>query len=527
MNYSVNGIKNNSINKFGSVAPANASKPINNENKNKQKNKSDKLLYSALGGLAVIAMAGISYKVLHKAPKNNTNNILTDITKHEFLPASKYIEILKNSIKKQDMYNFERTFNYQKLSEYSLTNFFKNEDEKLLVKYFNAAKEAKIQNIPLPNAIAFKNVDSNKAAVSKVFASVLDSTFVKTKYTKGHIGEFIESLNEFSHNQIRDIERNNENIAQISEEYKIINTAIDIALKKDKPEMAIKVGQWIEDMDKLAKENKGFKKVYGYQGIKNFLKNKFVFGDMMMDKVTGGNGNVPNALLVYGPPNNGKTLFARALAEQSLSNLEEISLAKLFVDALQKRTSPERLAMDNIRELAQNSLLNYKNNSGQRTIILVNEAEGLADSSSPIFNEFRDFIKTCSDKYKCTLFLTTNNPTTFDKNILSQIPKDYKIGLAPASKETCKEIFYKILNPIKKMPSEGTDTLVESFFKNPNKFYSNASIIDIIKNTLEEFNGRTPTIRDYQEIIKRNFITPIITKEDLEQFYKNKKVLEG
>ena len=298
-----------------------------------------------------------------------------------------------------------------------------------------------------------------------------------------------------------------------------------MALKKGLPERAKKVGQWIDDMDKLAKENKGLKKVYGYKEIKDFLTNKFVLEDMMLDKVTGGKGKVPNALLVYGLPNNGKSLFAKALAEQSLSHLDEVTIGKIGKEAREKGLSKEKLAMDRIKEYARNSLKNYKSNDNQRTIILVNEAEYVAKPSSPVYEEFSNFIRTCSDDYKCTLFLTTNFPTDFAKNVLSQAP--YKIGIAPADRKTCKEIIHSVLNPIAKMPTEGSDILVDSFFKTPNKFYSNANIIDIINNTLNEFTGRTPLIRDYQEVIKRNDVTPSITKEDLDAFYKAKQTLEG
>lgn len=325
--------------------------------------------------------------------------------------------------------------------------------------------------------------------------------------------------------QIYSISRRNEDTAQISEEYRIFNNTINLALKKGLPEMAKKVGQWIDDMDKLAKENKGFKKVYGYKEIKDFLTNKFVLEDMMLDKVTSGKGKVPNALLVYGLPNNGKSLFAKALAEQSLSKLEEVTIGKLGKEARERGISKERLAMDRIKEYAKSSLKNFQDNDNQRTIILVNEAEYITKPSSPVYEEFSEFIKTCSDKYKCTLFLTTNHPTDFAKNVLSQAT--YKIGIAPADRKTCKEIIHSVLNPIGKMSTEGSDILVDSFFKTPNKFYSNANIIDIINNTLNEFTGRTPLIRDYQEVIKRNDITPSITKEDLNAFYKAKQALEG
>lgn len=325
--------------------------------------------------------------------------------------------------------------------------------------------------------------------------------------------------------QIYSISRRNEDTAQISEEYRIFDNTINLALKKGLPEMAKKVGQWIDDMDKLAKENKGLKKVYGYKEIKDFLTNKFVLEDMMLDKVTGGKGKVPNTLLVYGLPNNGKSLFAKALAEQSLSRLEEVTIGKIGKEARERDISKERLAMDRIKEYAKNSLRNYHDNDNQRTIILVNEAEYIAKPSSPVYEEFSEFIKTCSDKYKCTLFLTTNHPIDFAKNVLSQAP--YKIGIAPADRKTCKEIIHSVLNPIGKMPTEGSDILVDSFFRTPDKFYSNANIIDIINNTLNEFTGKTPLIKDYQEVIKRNDVTPSIKKEDLDTFYKAKQALES
>lgn len=326
--------------------------------------------------------------------------------------------------------------------------------------------------------------------------------------------------------QIYSTSKRNASLAQINNEYVAFDNIINEALKKSQPEMAKRAGEWIDNMRKLAKQNGGFKKVYGYQEIKDFLTNKFVLGDMMHDWVTKGKGDVPNALLVYGPPNNGKTLFAKALAEESQSHLEEISLAKLLTEGIKKKIPYEHLAMDKILEHAENSLLNFKNNNGQRTIILVNEAEGLADPSSPIFKEFGKFIKTCSDKYKCTLFLTTNFSERFDKSILSQIPKDYKIGIAPADRKTCKEIIHSVLNPIGKMPTEGSDILVDAFFKTPDIFYSNASIIDIINNTLNEFTGKIPLIKDYLEVIKRNDVKPSISRAGLDEFIQTRNKLE-
>lgn len=398
----------------------------------------------------------------------------------------------------------------------------------------------KIQNLPIfntkktDNYVTTPKVESSNYSVNfgnkaDAFIKSADSTFEIARKLKSRFKTLLEEAQVPQHftdhaEAIRVGQRKNDDIAQIHEEYMIVKAALDIALQKDAPEIARRVEAWIEATRTLGK-NKGFNRIYGYRDIKNKLINEFALGKMMMATISD-DVKVPNALIVYGLPNNGKTLFAHALGEASLSPVNEVSLAKLGSEARAKKISRERLAMDEILKYAKAAKANYKNNNRQRTIILVNEAEHLTKSGSPVFKEFKKFITTCSEEYKCTLFLTTNYPQTFDKALLNPKITPLKIGVEPANRENCREIIEGMLKPLGKFPDDGIDVLVEDFFKDPNNYYSNASIVDVISTTLNHFGDKKPLIRDYEEIISQGDIKPTIEKKELDEFYATKKALE-
>ena len=320
--------------------------------------------------------------------------------------------------------------------------------------------------------------------------------------------------------------KRNLNLVGINEEYRIFNKQINDILKNAVPEQAKKMAQWIDDTRTLEQENKGFKRVFGYQKIKQDLKQKFALETIMVDRVMGG-VKVPNAIAIFGLPNNGKSLFVKALTEHSHSAFKEVNIGEMVNDEFETGIPAERAAMDTIKKLAKWSLQNHVDNDGQRTIMLVNEADAIADSKSPVFEEFSRFIQTCSERYKCTLALTSNNIQSFDKSILSNDITPLKIGLPPADRETCKEVFQGVLEPLGKMPSEGMDLLVNEFFKSHDKVYSNAGIIDVINSTLQTLNGKTPLVKDYLDTIKKGYIRPSIPKAEVETFYEQKRLYES
>jgi len=324
--------------------------------------------------------------------------------------------------------------------------------------------------------------------------------------------------------EIEAIQRRNTETEDISKKYQIIIEALKKSSKKDLPKDAEAINNFITALEKLGK-NEGFNKVFGYQDVKTELENKFILEKIMLAK-TSQDIDVPNAVFLYGLPCNGKSFFASALAEHTLSHSETIDLAKLGKEAREKGVSKERLAMDKIIEYADIAERNYINNNKQRTIIIVNEADSLAKPSSPVHKEFIEFIKTCSKEKKCTLFLTSNYPEVFDKSILAKNITPFKIGIEPANKENCKAIICGILSKHNKMPDEGIDVLVDAFFKNPEKTYSNGNIVDVINNTINEYKPKIPLIKDYLEAIKTNNVEPSISKEELNKFYITKDNLE-
>ena len=322
-------------------------------------------------------------------------------------------------------------------------------------------------------------------------------------------------------------------------EYKKINEILNKSDKQNYSKDLDIILKYFEAMDNLEK-NKGFNRISGYEEIKEKLKEEFILSSIMKDRTSQG-ADVPNVVLFYGPSNNGKTAFAQALAEQSLSNIVTI-------------IGGEDDAMEMIKNAAQKALKNYNESSDKkRTIIVLNEAELLTNKYSTDLDEFKDFIKDCSDKYKCTLFLTSNTPLLIDKDILAQtsfkvkdcsdkykctlfltsntpllIDKDilaqtsFKVPVEPADRKTCKEIIVDNFNTVNIKPEGNIDNLVNAFFVDPEKIYSNGDIVHILKTTL--LRKSEPQIADFIRTLKKYDKTSIDGKR-MKQFEEAKKAL--
>lgn len=289
-------------------------------------------------------------------------------------------------------------------------------------------------------------------------------------------------------------------------EYKNINAILDKSDKQNYSKDFNVILKFIEAMENIGKD-KGFNRISGYEDIKEKLKEEFILTSIMKDRTSQG-ADVPNAVLFYGPSRNGKTLFAQALAEQSLSNIVTID-------------GGEEDAMEMIKDSAQKALKIYNEGPDKkRTIIVINEAELLANKCSFDLEEFKNFIKDCSSKYKCTLFLTSNIPLHIDKEILNQI--SFKVPVEPANRKICKEIIVDKFNTANIKPEGNIDNLVNTFFVNPEKIYSNGDIVSILMLTLQK--NQNATISDFIKILKEYEHTSI-TSEDIENFEDTKKEL--
>ena len=107
-----------------------------------------------------------------------------------------------------------------------------------------------------------------------------------------------------------------------------------------------------------------------------------------------------------------------------------------------------------------------------------------------------------------------------DKDILAQT--SFKVPVEPADRKTCKEIIVDNFNTLNIKPEGNIDNLVNAFFVDPEKIYSNGDIVHILKTTL--LRKSEPQIADFIRTLKKYDKTSIDGKR-MKQFEDAKKAL--
>lgn len=161
---------------------------------------------------------------------------------------------------------------------------------------------------------------------------------------------------------------------------------------------------------KLEKEGfnyTGFDRIGGYSGIKAQLKNILI--DPIALKQTGLDATIPNSILFYGPPHIGKTITARAVAEETKSN---------FVAIEPTQNNYEDLFKD-LTKIAQQSSTEYMK-TGNRTVVLLEDVERFKDQHS--ISILKNFISNCAEKYNCIVVMTSKEPSLIDNSLIKDIP---------------------------------------------------------------------------------------------------------
>lgn len=307
------------------------------------------------------------------------------------------------------------------------------------------------------------------------------------------------------------LEHRTKSLAALNNEYQFIIDKISTFSGSSASEDTKVLIDFIKNMKNL--KNKGLRSIVGqqYDEVKNQLKNEFIIGKIAMARTSQENSvEVPNAVIFYGPTGTGKSALSKATAEQSLSFFEDIKVDNEY---------PEK-SFAIIKKMALESKKNYEESGiKKRTIIRVDEADGIVGKGSPILKDFKEFAKDCSKKYKCTLFLTTNNPFDLDEELAAKTRLKFKV--MPANRESAKEIIEHTLNNTKPV-YESVDPLVDALFSNPQKIFSNRHIVDRVIGNVQA-NKENPSIKDYVEQIEKGFVKPSISKEKLAKFLDDEK----
>ena len=246
---------------------------------------------------------------------------------------------------------------------------------------------------------------------------------------------------------------------------------------------------------------KGFGRIAGYENEKDSLLAQI--GNSIISERSGQPAEIPNGILFYGPKGNGKSLFAKAFAEQLDCHHTKI---ELDLDEVEN--------WKNLKTAAQKAQENFEKD-GKRTIIRIEEFDDFAPIGSKIVSVLKSFMDDVSQKYHATIFATTNFPENIDDILLRHGRFDVRIGLAPANKANVTEIL-KYYGKDFADTSVNFEQLAEEIVKvQPEEAYSNAKIQAIVEDTVK---SKTKLQNSGKEMLLKSIK---ISHEDLMNSIKN------
>ena len=116
-------------------------------------------------------------------------------------------------------------------------------------------------------------------------------------------------------------------ISCLTSQYAELNEILNNSDVKNFEKDEINLLNYLIGLQNIGK-NKGFNRIVGYDSVKDELTSEFIIKTMAKAR-TSQKTDVPNAFLFFGPTGCGKTTFANALAEQTLSFVDTVDLANL------------------------------------------------------------------------------------------------------------------------------------------------------------------------------------------------------
>lgn len=326
--------------------------------------------------------------------------------------------------------------------------------------------------------------------------------------------------------QLDDAKASGANSQKIIELENKLNAAYDIINSKniDRDVAAQKLKKMEDAQEILVKRQsgKGWDRIAGNESVKNELEEWFI-NKLAVEK--GGNKvTFPNGILFYGPQSTGKTVFAKAFAEQSKCNYIEIDMGQFDDEDI----------LSEINIAKEQAKKHYKK-TGERTILLLDEFDSIAqlddDTKDAIakggkkvydastVGKIEKFLSNCSEEYKCTAFMTTNHPLDIEANIFKNkncIP--YHVYLGAPNADDVEEIFKYYL---KGFTQEAIDydnvigemvSVIES--QKPGYAFSAGQIKEIVTSCRSNMHNITEN--DLISAIRR--LGPDITPEMLKRF---------
>lgn len=265
------------------------------------------------------------------------------------------------------------------------------------------------------------------------------------------------------------------------------------------------------------KNNKGWDKIAGYDSEKSILTSEFI-QTIGLEK-SGQDVALPNGILFFGPTGNGKTTFAQAFAEQAQCPLIEV----------------DAFSQNDFKRDLENALNESKKNYSKnkiRSIILIDEFEkygldGEKGGNKALVASLKTVMQSCADKYKATLFLTTNNPQDIEPILLVDSRVPIRVFLDPPDRINADRVVNYYLNG-KTTNYINTNNIVDELFENQqNGAYSNSRIKTIIESCFKEAMKAKRILTEGDIINKIKETLPDIKKAHLAKYKEDVKAIVG
>lgn len=266
------------------------------------------------------------------------------------------------------------------------------------------------------------------------------------------------------------------------------------------------------------RKGEGFSKVAGYDYEKQVLNDVFI--SKVRDEQSGKSPDIFGSILFFGPYGNGKTYMSKNIAAETGCNLVQIKTRS-------GETRYERF-MNELKKQAEESESRFKQ-TGQRTVIFVDEIDKVIGKNSPIGKKFEEFIKTCSKKYHCSVFASTNSPSILSVDMNNPEIFPIRMSIDIPDDENMEKILEHYLKAAQNEPldySEITKELREIENSTGSRL-NNSQIFNMCHEMVAKLGRldiKQQAIIDY---LKNAGITPVLDEESVDCFNQEYKKFIG